>query len=59
SGCSLPVGAYADDAVFHSFLSDDAMLVVDQRRTVLSLGAADPATARDVARAAFQAIGGR
>ena len=59
SGCSLPVGAYVDDAVFHSFLSDDAMLVVDQRRTVLSLGAADPATARDVARAAFQAIGGR
>lgn len=59
SGCSLPVGAYVDEAVLHTFLSDDAVLVVDQRRTVLSLDGTDEGTARDVAMTAMQAIGRR
>lgn len=59
SGCTVPLGAHVDEAVFHTFLSDEAGRVVDHRHTVLSLTEADLDTARDVARTAMQTIGRR
>ncbi len=59
SGCTLPLGAFVDGAVFHTFLSDGDAQVVDQRKTVLTLTPDDLDTARSVARLATQAIGRR
>ncbi|MDQ3737946.1 MAG: hydroxymethylbilane synthase [Actinomycetota bacterium] len=59
SGCSLPLGAFVDGALFHTFLSDAEAKVVDQRKSVLALTPADLDTARAVARLATQAIGQR
>lgn len=59
SGCSLPLGAFMDGAVLHTFLSDGDARMVDQRKTVLALSPDDLDTARSVARLATQAIGVR
>lgn len=59
SGCSLPLGAHVEGAMFHTFLSDEEHLMVDRRTTVLAMKDVDLETARSVARMATQSIGQR
>lgn len=59
SGCSLPVGAYADGAMLHTFLAAESGDVVDRRSVVLSGREHDVDAARAAANDAFHAVGGR
>src|SRR5690606_33457364 len=59
SGCALPVGAYADEAMLHTFLASESGDVIDRRTVVLSGSDNDLDAARAAANDAYYAVGGR